>query len=207
MRAPAPVAVRPRPLLLLVWRRRGRKLSPGGTLLLRLLPVRLLSGSQQFCVHPTVVLRSSLLLLHLESERQISVHAVHVGTALVPPGRRREALLLWGRSSSLHPRCPQGRRLRSLRVKRREVGHEELSIAIYPGEALPHHSGLAKVPLIRYQEVQGPILVLRQRTEVVVPEEDGELACLQCAVKLRQAVVGQLARSQELSYDLSVCRE
>jgi hypothetical protein len=40
---------------------------------------------------------------------------------------------------------------------------EELGVAVDAGEALPHHAALPQVPLVRDQQVQRPVLVLRQR--------------------------------------------
>jgi hypothetical protein len=40
---------------------------------------------------------------------------------------------------------------------------EELGVAVDAGEALPHDARLPQVPLVRHQQVQRPVLVLRQR--------------------------------------------
>ena len=40
---------------------------------------------------------------------------------------------------------------------------EELGVAVDAGQALPHHPRLPQVPLVRDQQVQRPVLVLRQR--------------------------------------------
>ena len=74
-----------------------------------------------------------------------------------------------------------------------EVLVHEDGVALHAVQALPHHVPLVQEALVRDQQVEHAAL-LHHRGEVVVAEEDRQLALFQSCGELSQAVVGQLGK-------------